>query len=93
VFPEVVSDYRLRRVVGATVKAIAHYDNRYGDKPGVPYALWMKKFEEYLKPLTVEDALKTLREHFAKKQEDAELKNIEEVLKERLGKTGAKEEK
>jgi hypothetical protein len=93
VFPEVVSDYRLRRVVGATIKAIAHYDNKYGDKPGVPYALWLKKLEEYLKPLTVEDALKTLREHFAKKQEDAELKNIEEVLKERLRKMGAREKK
>jgi predicted transcriptional regulator len=87
VLPEVVSDYRLKRAVVATIKAILHYDNRYGDKPGVPYALWLKKFEEHLRPLAIEDVLKALREHFAKKQKEREeLKDIEEVLRERLEK-------
>jgi hypothetical protein len=91
VLPEATRDYKLRRVVGATVKAIVHYDNKYGDKPGVPYALWLRKFEEYLKPLTLDGALKTLREQLAKKQrEGADLKDIEEVLRERLEKLGAK---
>jgi hypothetical protein len=85
VLPEVVADYRLRRVVVAAVKAIAHYDNRHGDRPGVPYSLWLKKFEEYLKPLTLDDALRALRDYFAKKQEEKrELRDIEEVLRERV---------
>jgi DNA-binding Lrp family transcriptional regulator len=88
VLPEVARDYRLRRVVGATVKAIAYYDNRHGGKPGVPYSLWLKKLEEYLKPLAVDDALKALREQLVKKQKQEEgLRDIEEVLRERLGAT------
>jgi len=88
VFPEVVSDYRLRRVVGATVKAIAHYDNRYGDKPGVPYALWLKKLEEYLKPLTLEQGLQAIKEHLAKTSrkmgEEGGVESLLDVLKKRL---------
>jgi hypothetical protein len=87
VLPEVVSDYRLRRVVGATIKAIAHYDNKYGDKPGVPYALWMKKFEEYLKPLTLEQGLQAIREHLAKTRkmgEEGGVESLLDVLKKRL---------
>jgi len=91
--PETARDYALRRAVAAAIKAILHYDNRYGDKPGVPYALWLKKFEEHLKPLTVDDALKALREQLAKKQKEREeLKDIEEVLKERLEKLGARQQ-
>jgi hypothetical protein len=91
--PEVVSDYRLKRAVGATIKAIAHYDNRYGDKPGVPYALWLKKFDEYLKPFAMSDVLKVLREHSAKKQkEKEELKDIEEVLMKRLEEQRARQQ-
>jgi predicted transcriptional regulator len=87
--PEAVADYRLRRVVGATIKAIIHYDNKYGDKPGVPYALWLKKFEEYLKPLTLEQALQAVRERLLKKtkSEDAgDVKKVEDLLRERLEK-------
>jgi predicted transcriptional regulator len=85
--PETVTDYRLRRVVGATIKAIVHYDNKYGDKPGVPYALWLKKLEEYLKPLTLEQALQAVRERLLEKtkSEDADdVKELEDLIRERL---------
>jgi hypothetical protein len=87
--PEIAGNYALRRVAGATIKAIVHYDNRYGDKPGVPYALWLKKFEEYLKPLTLDRALQLVREHLSKRQEDAgDVKELEDLIRERLGRTG-----
>jgi predicted transcriptional regulator/DNA-binding transcriptional ArsR family regulator len=87
VIPETVTDYRLRRVVGVAIKAIVHYDNRYGDKPGVPYSLWLKKFEEYLKPLTLEQALQAVREHLLKRQEGTgDAKELEDLLRERLEK-------
>jgi predicted transcriptional regulator len=93
VLPEVAKNYMLRRTVVATIKAILHYDNRYGDKPGVPYALWLRKLEEYLKPFTMGDALKALREHFDKKQKEREeLKDIEEVLMKRLEEQRAKQQ-
>jgi DNA-binding Lrp family transcriptional regulator len=81
--PEVAKDYRLRRAVVAAVKAVAHYDNKHGDKPGVPYALWLKKFEEYLKSLTLEQALQAVKEHVAKSG-SGEIGDIENLLKERL---------
>jgi predicted transcriptional regulator len=84
--PEAVADYKLRRVVGATIKAIVHYDNKHGDKPGVPYALWLKKLEEYLKPLTLEQALQVIKEH-AVKSRSGEIGDIEDLLKERLKNT------
>jgi hypothetical protein len=90
VLPEAVTDYKLRRVVGATIKAIMHYDNKYGDKPGVPYALWLKKLEEYLKPLTLEQALQATREHLFRKTKSehaGDMKELEDLLRERLEKT------
>jgi len=87
VLPEVAKDYALKRATVATIKAIAHYDNKHGDKPGVPYALWLKKLEEYLKPLTLDDVLK----HIVPKESprEGDLKELEEILRERLGeKTG-----
>jgi len=86
VLPEAVTDYKLRRVVGATIKAIVHYDNKHGDKPGVPYALWLKKLEEYLKPLTLEQALQVIKEH-AVKSRSGEISDIENLLKEKLKNT------
>jgi DNA-binding transcriptional ArsR family regulator len=84
VLPETARDYKLRRVVGATIKAIVHYDNRHGDKPGVPYSLWLKKFEEHLKPLTLEQGLQTIREHVAKTREEGGAESILDVLRKRL---------
>jgi hypothetical protein len=76
-----------RRVVGVAVKAIVHYDNRYGDRPGIPYVLWLKKLEEYLKPLTLEQGLQAIREHLAKARKTGKeggAEGILDVLRKRL---------
>jgi len=94
--PEVASDYKLRRVVGATIKAIVHYDNKYGGKPGVPYALWLRKFEEHLKPLTLEQGLQAVREHLAKARkagEEGGAESILDVLRKRLEEKAGKQGK
>jgi len=68
----------------AALRAIRFYDNRYAGKPGVPYTLWLKKFEENLKPLTIEQATKLITETLKTQKQTQTGGNIEEILREKL---------
>jgi hypothetical protein len=77
-FPRAIS-----RIAGAVLRAIHFYDNRYRDKPGVPYSLWFEKFKEYIAPYKLEQALALIRETLMK-GETREIADLESALRERL---------
>jgi hypothetical protein len=73
----------------AVLKAIRFYDNRYAGKPGVPYTLWLRKFEENLKPLTIEQTTKLITETLKTQKQTQTGGNIEEILREKLKTRGS----